>query len=46
MEALGFLFNRRLILPQRNDEGLMPGGAQEFDQVGALSPVVRVLTSG
>ena len=36
MEALSFLFNRRLILAQRRYERLMSRRTQEFDQIGAL----------
>jgi hypothetical protein len=38
MEALSFLFNRGLILPQRHDQGFMSGRAQEFDEISALKP--------
>jgi hypothetical protein len=33
---LVFLFNRRLILPQPNDQRLMSGRTQKFDQIRAL----------
>jgi len=38
MERLRFLFNRRPVLSQRHDHGLVPGRAQEFYQIGARKP--------